>query len=32
VAQMSEAAAGLGSRDTGDWLAAEVLDIMAGRR
>jgi UDP-N-acetylglucosamine--N-acetylmuramyl-(pentapeptide) pyrophosphoryl-undecaprenol N-acetylglucosamine transferase len=32
VTEMSEAAAGLGSRDTGDWLAAEVIDIMAGQR
>jgi UDP-N-acetylglucosamine--N-acetylmuramyl-(pentapeptide) pyrophosphoryl-undecaprenol N-acetylglucosamine transferase len=32
VTEMSEAAARLGSRDTGDWLAAEVLDIMMGRR
>jgi UDP-N-acetylglucosamine--N-acetylmuramyl-(pentapeptide) pyrophosphoryl-undecaprenol N-acetylglucosamine transferase len=31
VASMSAAAASLGSRDAGDWLAAEVLDIIAGR-
>jgi UDP-N-acetylglucosamine--N-acetylmuramyl-(pentapeptide) pyrophosphoryl-undecaprenol N-acetylglucosamine transferase len=32
VTRMSEAAASLGSRDTGDWLAAEVIAIMAGQR
>jgi len=32
VAQMSEAAASLGSGDTDEWLAAEVIEIMAGRR
>jgi UDP-N-acetylglucosamine--N-acetylmuramyl-(pentapeptide) pyrophosphoryl-undecaprenol N-acetylglucosamine transferase len=31
VAAMSEAAAELGSRDTDEWLAAEVINIMAGR-
>jgi hypothetical protein len=28
---MSMAAASLGSQDTDAWLAAEVIDIMAGR-
>jgi UDP-N-acetylglucosamine--N-acetylmuramyl-(pentapeptide) pyrophosphoryl-undecaprenol N-acetylglucosamine transferase len=32
VASMSAAAASLGSRDAGDWLAAEVLDILYGGR
>jgi UDP-N-acetylglucosamine--N-acetylmuramyl-(pentapeptide) pyrophosphoryl-undecaprenol N-acetylglucosamine transferase len=32
VASMSAAAASLGSRDAGDWLAAEVLDIVRGDR
>ncbi len=31
VAEMSAAAARLGSRDTDDWLAARVMDIMDGR-
>jgi UDP-N-acetylglucosamine--N-acetylmuramyl-(pentapeptide) pyrophosphoryl-undecaprenol N-acetylglucosamine transferase len=31
VTRMSEAAARLGSRDTGDWLAAEVIAIVAGK-
>jgi UDP-N-acetylglucosamine--N-acetylmuramyl-(pentapeptide) pyrophosphoryl-undecaprenol N-acetylglucosamine transferase len=31
VASMSAAAASLGSRDAGDWLAAEVLDIIGGQ-
>ena len=32
VASMSAAAASLGSRDAGEWLAAEVLDIIGGVR
>lgn len=31
VADMSAAAASLGSRDAGEWLAAEVMDIVRGR-
>jgi UDP-N-acetylglucosamine--N-acetylmuramyl-(pentapeptide) pyrophosphoryl-undecaprenol N-acetylglucosamine transferase len=31
VAEMSKAAASLGSRDTDTWLAAEVIDILNGR-
>ena len=30
VAEMSAAAASLGSRDTDEWLAARVMDIMDG--
>jgi UDP-N-acetylglucosamine--N-acetylmuramyl-(pentapeptide) pyrophosphoryl-undecaprenol N-acetylglucosamine transferase len=32
VTAMSAAAASLGSRDAGEWLAAEVIEIAAGRR
>ncbi len=32
VAAMSEAAAEMGARDSDEWLAAEVLDVMRGRR
>ena len=31
VRDMSAAAAGMGSRDAGQWLAAEVMDIVRGR-
>ena len=31
VRDMSAAAAGMGSRDAGEWRAAEVMDIMRGR-
>ena len=32
VAAMSQSSADMGARESGEWLATEVLDVMRGRR